>query len=327
MSVLKDLSDAMAQAVETVSDSLVQVNARRRLPASGVVWSADGVIVTAHHIVESDENIKVTLNDGSTHDATLIGRDPQNDLAVLKVDAELTPANWGEDDALKVGNLILALGRPGDQVQATLGVVSALLSGHGGHGHRHKRKRGRFSEGGRFSESKRFRKRGGRRIWKVLLDGYIQTDVVMYPGFSGGPLVAGDGVVHGINTSGFGRGVSVTVPVTTIRNTVNTLREHGKMKQGYLGVGVQPARLPDNIAEELEQETGLLVVSVESDSPAAKSGVFVGDILVSLDEESVEQLDELLSLLTGSRVGSEVPVQIVRGGSLQDISVTIGERS
>lgn len=324
MSVLKDLSDAMAEAVETVSPSLVQVNARRRLPATGIVWSADGLIITTNHIVERDENISVTLSDGETHDAKLIGRDPQNDLAVLKVEAELTPANWGENEGLKVGNLILALGRPGEQVQATLGVVSALVDNPV---HNEKRKRGRFGEGGRFGKKKGFRKRGHRRMMQVLVDGYIQTDVVMYPGFSGGALVAGDGVVHGVNTSGFGRGASVTVPVATIRNTVNTLSQHGKMKQGYLGVGVQAARLPDNLTEELEQETGLLVVSVENDSPAAKSGLFVGDILVSVDEESVEQLDELLALLTGSRIGQTVSAQIVRGGQLQTVDVTIGERS
>lgn len=323
MSVLKDLSDAMAEAVETVGVSLVQVNARRRLPATGIVWSADGLIVTANHIVERDENISVTLGDGSTHDATLLGRDPQNDLAVLQVEAKLTAPTWGDDEGLKVGNLILALGRPGEKVQATLGVVSALLSNPV---QDEKHKRGRFGKG-RHGEGRRFRKRGGRRMMRVLADGYIQTDVVMYPGFSGGALVAGDGVVHGVNTSGFGRGVSVTVPVATIRNTVNTLRQHGKMKQGYLGVGVQAARLPDSIAEELEQETGLLIVSVENDSPAAKSALFVGDILVSLDGESVEQLDELLALLTGARVGQSVPAQIVRGGQLQSLDVAIGERS
>lgn len=312
MSVLKELSDAMAQAVENVSPSLVQVNARRRLPATGVVWSSDGVIVTANHVVERDENITVTLGDGSTYDAELIGRDPQNDLAVLKVEAELTAASWGDNGGLRVGNLVLALGRPGEQVQATLGVVSALVSS---------------PTQGERQERRLRRKRGGRRMWKVLVDGYIQTDVVMYPGFSGGPLVAGDGSVHGINTSGFGRGVSVTVPVATIRNTVNTLRQHGKMKQGYLGIGVQAARIPESVAKNLDQETGLLIVSVENDSPAAKSGLLVGDIVVSLDEEPVEQLDELLSLLTGDRVGQAIPVQIVRGGQLQDVSVTVGERN
>ncbi|MEO0596967.1 MAG: trypsin-like peptidase domain-containing protein [Chloroflexota bacterium] len=289
MSVLKDLSDAMGAAVEAVSPSIVQVNARRRLPATGIVWSEDGVIVTSSHVVQRDEEITITLEDGSTHDAELIGRDNQNDLAVLKVTGEvsLTPANWGTEDALKVGNLVLALGRPGEQVQATLGVVSALVES---------------PIEGRERARKR-RKRGGRRMMRMLVDGYIKTDVVMYPGFSGGPLISGDGAVFGMNTSGFGQGASLAVPVTTIRNTVSTLREHGKMKQGYLGVGVQPARLPEAVAEELEQETGLLVVSVEADSPAAQANLLVGDILVAVDEESVEQLEELLALLTGTRVG------------------------
>lgn len=320
MYILKDLSDAMAEAVEAVSPSIVQVNARRRLPASGIIWSEDGLIVTAHHIVERDENITITLHDGTNHEATLVGRDPQNDLAVLKVDAKLTPAQWGENETLKVGNLILALGRPNEQIQATLGVVSALVSNpthdeHGKHGEHHEHRRHRRH------------KRRGRRVWQVLIDGYVQTDVVMYPGFSGGPLVSGDGAVHGLNTSGFGHGVSITVPVATIRNTVNTLQKHGKMKKGYLGVGLQAARLSESIAKELEQETGLLIVSVENDSPADKAGLLVGDIVVALDEESVEQMDELLALLTGERVGQVVPVQIVRGGQLQDVDVTVGERS
>lgn len=309
--VFKELSDAMAAAVEATGPALISVNARHRLSASGLVWSADGVIVTAHHVVERDEDIGITLHDGSTHSATLVGRDPANDLAVLKVNAQLTAANWGQNEALKVGHLVLALGRPGEQVQATLGVVSALVSG---------------AVNIPRGERRRRHKRGGSRISQVLVDGYIQTDVVMYPGFSGGALVSGDGAVHGLNTSGFGRGASIAVPIATIRNTVNTLRQHGKMKQGYLGVGVQPVRVPDNVAKELEQETGLLIVSVESDSPAAKGGLLVGDIIVALDDEATEHLDELLGLLGGERAGKSVPVQIVRGGALQKLSVTIGER-
>jgi S1-C subfamily serine protease len=308
--VLKELSDAMANAVESLTPSIVSVNARRRLPATGIVWSSDGIIVTANHVVERDDELSVTLADGTTHDASLMGRDPANDLAVLKVNATLTAAKWGDNQALKVGHLVLALGRPGEQVQATLGVVSAL----------HQSAAPRQDEGRR-------RKRAGRRMMQVLVDGYIQTDVVMYPGFSGGPLVSGDGAIHGLNTSGFGHGASVAVPIATIRNTVKTLKEHGKMKQGYLGVGVQPVRLPDNVTKELGQETGLLTVSVESDSPAAKGGLFVGDIIVALDNQSTEQLDELLAMLSGERVGKSVPVKIVRGGAVHNLSVMIGERS
>lgn len=311
MSTLKQLSDAMADAVQAVSASLVQVNGRDRLPATGIVWSADGLIVTSHHVVERDEGITITLHDGSTLEARLMGRDMQNDLALLKVDAALTPATWGDNESLRVGNLVLALGRPGSQVQATLGVVSALVQG---------------AVQAEQRERRRHRRHGGRMM-QVLVDGYIQTDVVMYPGFSGGPLVSGDGAVHGLNTSGFGHGISVTVPVKTIRNSVDALQQHGRVRQGYLGVGVQPVRLPEQVAAALEQETGLLVVSVENGSPAHQAGLFVGDILATFDGDAVEQLDELLGALSGERVGKAVPVQIVRGGELKSVQVTVGERA
>ncbi|MCU0513099.1 MAG: S1C family serine protease [Anaerolineae bacterium] len=305
--MLKSLSDAMADAVAALSPSIVRVEARKRLPTTGIVWSAE-IIVTAHHGVERDDNIKIVLHDGSRHEATLIGRDAQNDLAVLRVPgANLPPAKIGDNAGLRVGNLVLAVGRPGDQVQATLGVVSALIPG---------------------AEQKPAEAKGkGRRRegMQVLLDGYVQTDVVMYPGFSGGPLVSGDGAVHGLNTSGFGSGVSVTVPVATIRNTVGTLLAHGKMRQGYLGVGVQPVRLPEAVAHTLKQETGLLVMSVESGSPAHQAGLLVGDIVVALAGSPVEHLDELLALLH-SRAGQAVTAGIVRGGEHREMPVTIGER-
>jgi S1-C subfamily serine protease len=306
---LKQLSDAMADAVAGLGASIVRVDGRKRLPATGIVWAND-VIVTAHHVLERDEGIHITLHDGSRHEAKLVGRDAQNDLAVLRIaGASLTPATIGDNAALRVGNLVLALGKPGEQVQATLGVVSALIPG---------------------AESGKSEKKGKRGRWqemRALMDGYIQTDVVMYPGFSGGPLVSGDGAVHGLNTSGFSSGSSIAVPVATIRNTVATLLAHGKMKQGYLGVGVQPARLPEDVAKTLNQETGLLVVSVEKDGPASKAGLLVGDILVSLDGESVEHLDELLALLYGERVGKSVAAQIVRGGEQRTLTMLIGERS
>lgn len=315
--MLKQLSDAMAEATANASASLVSVEGRRRLPATGIIHSADGIIVTAHHILERDEDITVVLADGERVSAVLIGRDPANDLAVLRAQkSDLTPATWGDNGALRIGNLVLALGKPGEQVQATLGVVSALVSG-----------------AARVERRKRMEKRGGgrgrrmmERMNQFLADGFIQTDVVMYPGFSGGPLMSGDGAFHGMNTSGFGRGASVAVPVTTISNTIDTLLKHGRMRQGYLGVGVQPVRVPENIASSRDQDTGLLVVSVESGSPAAQAGVLVGDIVVSLGGESVEALEELLSLLQGERVGQSVALGMVRGGEYREVEVTIAER-
>jgi S1-C subfamily serine protease len=295
--VLQSLSQDLAGLVETAGASIVRVEARRRLPASGVIWSSDGVVVTAHHVVERDENIQIGLPDGSTSAATVVGRDPASDTAVLRVDAEdLTPAAWVEADDLRVGHLVLALGRPGHTVQATLGVISAL--------------------GGPW------RTPGGGDM-----DTYLQTDVTMYPGFSGGPLVTAGGKMAGINTSALLRGVSISVPVATLRGVVETLLAHGHMPRGYLGVGVQPVRLPDALQETLSQETGVMLMSVESDGPAAASGLLQGDVLVTLDGEPVHDIDALQMLLHSARVGKQIPVQYVRGGKIHESQVTIEQKT
>lgn len=296
--VLRSLSDALAATVEAAGPAIVRVEARRRLPASGILWSDDGVIVTAHHIVERGDNIGVGLPDGQTVTAALVGRDPTTDLAVLRAQATgLTPATWASPDDLRVGHLVLALGRPGKTVQATLGIVSAL------------------SDDGWRSPA------GGE------LDRYLQTDVVMYPGFSGGPLVDGTGQVIGLNTSALLRGVSLTVPAPTVRRVVETLLAHGRVRRGYLGIGAQPVRLPASLTEHLGQETGLLLMSVEPASPAEQAGLLLGDTIVALDDQPMRHLDDLLGLLSGDRVGKSVPVRLLRGGQLQEMQVVIGERS
>jgi S1-C subfamily serine protease len=314
---LSSLSEALVAAVDAASPSIVRVEARRRLPASGVVWSADGVIVTSHHVVERDEGIEIGLHSGDVVPATLAGRDPSTDIAVLRADSSsLTAPTWSDDT--RVGHLVLALGRPGQQVQATLGVVSAL-----------------GEAGVESSRPRRERYRGGRRGPRPTADvlfsrgdvsQFIQTDVVMYPGFSGGPLVGANGQILGLNTSALMPGISLTVRTGTIRRVVEALLAHGRIRRGYLGVGVQPARLPEKLAEELEQETGALVVSVEPGSPAEQGGLFLGDTIISLDGQTVHDLDDLLASLTGDRVGKQVSVRIVRGGQVQELRATIGER-
>ncbi|MBN8619130.1 MAG: trypsin-like peptidase domain-containing protein [Anaerolineae bacterium] len=290
--ILQTLSDAMASAVEKAGNSIVQVAARRRMPASGVVWSEDGIIVTSHHVVEHEDRIKIGLPDGSTVGATLVGRDPNTDTAVLKADTKgLTAATWLGAEQVKVGHLVLAVGRPGDDLQATLGVISALM---------HKRDENRF---------------------------FAQTDVVMYPGFSGGPLINASGEVIGLNSSALMRGVSLTVQTPTIQYVVDHLVKHGKMRRGYLGVGVQPARLPTGIAESLGQKSGALIVSVEQDSPAEKGQLFLGDTIVSLGSHKVENLEGLLGALSVTPIGSDTMVKIVRGGQIHELAITIGERT
>jgi S1-C subfamily serine protease len=294
--VLLELSDDLAGIVGSTGLAVVRLEARRRMPASGILWSSDGLIVTAHHVVEREENIVVGLPDGKTAKAGLVGRDPTTDLALLRAEAQdLTPPAWSSPETLKVGHLVLALGRPGQTVQATLGIVSAL--------------------GGSW------RTRGGGQI-----DHYLQTDLVMYPGFSGGPLVSAAGHVVGVNSSALVRGTSVALPTTTVRRVVEDLLAHGQVRRGYLGVGTQPARLPGGLAEQLGQKTGLLLVSVESGSPADGAGLFMGDTIVALDNQPVRHHDDLLALLGGDRVGSSVPVRIIRGGQVQEVHVTIGER-
>lgn len=295
-SVLNSLSDDLAQLVEDSAPSLVRVEGRRRLPTTGIVWAEEGMIITAHHGVQREQGLKVGLADGATVPAELVGRDPTTDLALLRAEASgLQVPAWAEADELHVGHLVLALGRPRGRVQATLGIVSALGDSW------------RTPIGGR-------------------VDRYLQTDVVMYPGFSGGALVGAGGSVLGLNTSGLLRGVSLALPAETVRRVVGELREHGQVRRGFLGVAAQPAELPASVAEELGQTSGLLLVNVEADSPAGEAGLLMGDTLVSIGEEAVETLEDLLSQLGGERVDQEVSLRVLRGGQLVTVAVTVGER-
>ncbi len=294
---LTKLSQEMAATTATAGRSIVSIEARRHTPASGVVLSADGDIVTANHVIERDDNIKVTLHDGTTHAATIIGRDHTTDIALLRVEASgLDAARWTAIDEVKVGQFVLALGRPGTRVQATLGVISAVEDGW------------RTGSGG-------------------TIDSYVQTDVLMYPGFSGGPLLSADGTFVGLNSSALVRGASVTIPAATVSRVAETLLKHGHVKRGYLGVSAQPVRLPAALAESLKQETGLMIASVEPGSPAEAGGLLMGDTLVHMAGLQIRQMDDLMMALSGDRVGTTAQARVIRGGQAHDVTVTIGERS
>lgn len=293
---LQTLSNDLAAAVEAAGPSTVRIEGRRRLAATGIVWSADGLIVTAHHVVTRDDNLTVGLPDGSTAAASLVGRDPSTDLAVVRVEASgLAAAAWAEPGSLKVGQLVLALGRPGRTVQATLGVISALSS------------EWRTPMGGH-------------------MDRYVQTDVVMYPGFSGGPLIGAAGSVLGLNTSALLREANIVIPALTVQRVIESLVAHGRVRRGYLGVGTQPVRLPEVLAQQIDQETGLLIVSVEPGSPADRGGLMLGDTIITMDGQPVRQMDDLLARLGSEHVGQQTPVRVVRGGQVQELAVVIGER-
>lgn len=293
-SEIQNLSAALADAVQTGGAAVVTVDARPRYPASGVLY-ASGLVLTASHAVQNDD-IKVTLPDGEELSAELLGRDPQSDLALLKLAATKgTAAQTNEDP--KVGQLALALGRPtAEGVQASLGIVSAIggpiRSHHGG-----------------------------------LLESYLRTDAIPYPGFSGGPLVDAEGHVLGINTSGLGMGASLAIPAKLAWKIAAAIQEHGGVKRGFLGVRSQLVELSDEnrTALKREQATGLLVMGVEKASPAATGGLIVGDVIVGFASEPVAEHDELLMQLNGGVVGKPTDLEVLRGGKPQIVKVTIGE--
>jgi len=296
-SLLQQLSDEMAGAVQTAGQSVVRINARRRLPATGIVWASDdsgATIVSANHVIERDEEITIVAPDGRELSAKLVGRDPSSDLAVLKVEgAALTPAPRAPQDAVKVGALVLALGRAGE-LAATIGIVSAL---------------GGPWEGGR-----------GRRFAKL-----ISSDAAMFPGFSGGPLVDASGRVVGLLSSHLGRGMTLAIPNEEVERIATTLGTHGKVARGYLGVGAQPVALPGALKASVGQDQGLLLVTVEDDGPAAQGGLTVGDIIVALAGTPTQSLDDLRAGLATQQVGQAIPVRILRGGQPTELSVTPGE--
>lgn len=293
---LESLSTAIADTVQTASDAVVRVEARRRLPASGIIWDPEGLIITASHVLQRDEGIQVGLTGGEKLPVELVGRDPTTDLAVLRASAEIGPIpEWKADSDLKVGHIVLALGRPGTKIQATMGVVSALGANW------------RTPAGGDLSR-------------------YVQTDVVMYPGFSGGPLVGADGQFIGLNTSGLVRGVSLTIPAESLKTIADDLLEYGEVRRGYLGVSLQVVMLPESIQSELDQRTGLLVVGIEKGSPASNGKLHQGDVLVEAAGKPLRQMDDLFSQLGGERIGTELPLRAIRAGKLIETSVEVGSR-
>ena len=293
---LPSFSDELAGLVRDSEEYIVRIEARRRLPASGVIWSKDGIILTTNHVVRKDEGISIGLPDGGSASAELLGRDPSTDLAILKVDGtQFNEPAWAEAGDLNVGNLVLALGRPGNSLMATFGVLSAV--------------------------GDRWRTPGGG--W---LEQYVQTDVVMYPGFSGGPLVDARGNFVGINSSGLLRGVSMTISRSTLELVVPTLLKHGRIRRGYLGVSLQPVQLQKKAPELGDQETGLLVVAVEDQSPADIGGVVQGDVIVKVNGQSTRLIDDLMVSLSGDLIGEKIFLNIIRGGEITEVELVLGER-
>lgn len=297
MSALVNLSDELSDAVAAAARSVVTVHGGRRVGASGVVWR-QGVVVTADHVIE-DDDVDVTLPDGTRVAARLAGRDPSTDLAILKVDAPSVPAaERAPADAVRIGHVVVAVARPGGEgAAASMGVMSALSDAW-------------------------TTWRGGR------VDRFIRADLTLYPGFSGGPLVDVAGRIVGINTSGLTRHWSVAIPPSTIDRVADALLAKGRIARGYLGVGLQPVRMPDAVARALQlaRNGGAIVVGVEPGSPADRGGLLIGDVLVAIDGTPVTDVEDVHGLLGPDKVGVQASVRVIRAGALAQVAVTVGER-
>jgi S1-C subfamily serine protease len=297
-STLLALSNNLADAVEQAGSCVVAVKARARISSSGIHWRS-GIIVTADETIKRSEDITVTLDDGRTVPATLAGRDSSTDIAVLKLpDVELPVAQIGEVTSLKVGHLVLAVGRSDESgLNATLGTVSAL--------------------GGSWRSSY-----GG------LIDQFVRLDLTLYPNIEGGPLVDATGRVVGMAVSGPRRTV-IAIPATTVNRVVDTLLEKGRITRGYLGLGMQPVRLPETLKSTLNLASigGVIVVNVEPNGPAEQAGVMIGDVLVAINDISVSDTGDVQAMLGPQSVGQTLKAQIVRGGALVEVAIAPGERS
>jgi S1-C subfamily serine protease len=293
---LAALSDDLADAVARASRSVVAIHARRRIPSSGVVWR-DGIVLAANHTISREEDISLTLPDGGTARATLAGRDPSTDIAVLRTESNLVPAQHAGDDQLRVGRMVLALGRPGTEVTASLGIISAV--------------------GGEW------------RTWHgERIDRFVRLDLSVYDGFSGGALVDTGGRVLGLNTSGLSRAAALTIPPSTVNRVVDGLLQRGRIVRGYLGIAVQPVRLPQAMQQQLglKGRLGLVIINLDGDGPAERAGLLLGDIITGLNDRDVSDPSDILASLAGEDVGKRISLRIVRAGTLTTVPVTIGER-
>ncbi len=297
---LEALSNDLATAVDRASRAVVAIRARRRIPSTGIVWRP-GVLVAADHTVQKDDDIAVSLHDGTEIRARVAGRDPATDVCILRVDGdELQPASIDLSPP-RVGQLALTVGRPGAEVTASLGVVSAV--------------------GPEWRTA-----RGGR------IDQFVRLDVAVYDGYSGSPLVTAAGQVAGLCTSGLARGAALAIPATTVDRVVASLLASGGVtRRGFLGISTQLVPLPETIRERIAPlagrvpQSGLMIVGVQPGTSADRAGILLGDLLVGLGGEVIEDPRDVFAALGADTVGREVSANIIRAGEPMTLQLTIDE--
>lgn len=288
--LLQTFSNAVTELADGVAPSVVGVNVGRR-SGSGVVWSADGLVVTASHVVGQSASAIVTAGDGRELQAKVVGSDRYTDVALLKVEGDgLRPLDLGSAEGIRVGQFVLALANGhGKRTSATSGIVTGA-------------------------------RRSVRGFWGVMIEDAVVTDAKLNPGYSGGPLVDASGRMLGMNVAYFG-GRGVAASVDAVKETVTKLSKDGRVKKGYLGLVVEPIDLPQGLAKSLGQESGLLVRSVEEDSPARAAGVAMGDIILQLGGAKATDEYELHRALMGDVVGRQVGLKVLRAEKTADLQV------
>ena len=295
--ILSDLSRDLASSVERASASVVAIHGRPRISSSGVVWRP-GLVVTADAALRRDEDIRVTMPGGNTVPATLKGRDVSTDLALLACDtAGGAPAVFSQT-AFKTGHIVLTVGRTADTGPiATMGIVSGVS--------------------------------GPWQSWRGgKLDEFVRLDVSVYPTSTGGAVADATGNIVGIVAAGLSRSSVLAITRATIERVAEALSTKGRISRGYLGIGLQPVTIPESLKQSLKitQDTGVMALNVEENGPGARAGMLMGDVVLSLGGREITSVEALHATLDPSSVGKQLPLSILRGGALLQLSVTVAER-
>jgi S1-C subfamily serine protease len=292
-STIQSISEEFTELIERASQSVVLVEGKR-FPTSGIVWEKN-VIISAEHLIPRANQLRITTAKGESLTGVVTARDPSTDIAIINISAELPPLEHSSDQ-LKMGQLAVILGRAnGGRVVAILSMIS-----------------------GTDAEYKNWH--GG------TFDQFIRLDTGAFPAFSGSALLLPDGKIAGMNTSVFSRHFGLTIPVSNINRLVQRVAEKGSIGRPYLGLMMQPIRLPKQFQESAGTEIGLLLIGTENGSPAEQAGLFVGDIVVRLNGKTLNSLEELHDLLRPESIGAEIKLTILRGGKIEEIQVKVGER-
>jgi S1-C subfamily serine protease len=293
---LVTFSNELADAVERAGKSVITVLEGGREGVSGTVWR-DGIAITAEHTIRGLDEVTVLLPSGAKAKARIAGRDHGTDIAILEVPGVPAIAIADESQS-RVGEIVLAVGRRQvEGIAATHGIISAI--------------------GGPW------------RTWHgARVDRWLRLDLNPFTGFSGGPIVNARGEAVGMATSG-PRRTAATIPASTVNRVVDQLVKRGRIAHGYLGIGMQPVAFPEAARQRLglSAEHGLLVVAVAAGSPAEQAGILLGDIIVKAEGSSIQDIQSLQPLLDSENVGKAIAIEVVRGGQLIKLSVTVAEKS